>query len=180
MKIIKVLIIIFILFNSIYADTSKSPEVVFTGFKVYPKGSPKKKEFKQSEEIVLNFQEAYRINIEYDIMGIEQSEKVIFYYKMEGLDYDWIDSNNIRFATFTNLPPGEYVFRVRALFEDKDSVIHNALKIVVSPPWWKTWWISLFFGVLIWLIFPIIIIYLVVRILNLKREIKLKNKLLEK
>ncbi len=183
MKIIKVLIIIFLLINSIYADTNKSPKIVFTGFKIYSKGSPMKKEFKETEEIVLNFQEGYRVNIEYDIRGIEQPEKVSFYYMMEGLDTDWIDSNNVRFATFTNLLPGEYVFRIRALFEDKDSVIDNAIKIVVSPPWWKKWWAYLLYNVLILLIFLIpliLIIYLIVRVHHLKKEIKLKNRLLEK
>lgn len=63
-------------------------------------------------------------------------------YKLEGFDTDWIPTNPAsRRATYTNLDPGDYVFRVRAAYKDgpwNDKDI--AVKLTITPPFWKTWW----------------------------------------
>ena len=63
-------------------------------------------------------------------------------YRLEGFDSDWLRTGaDRRFATYTNLDPGRYVFRVRAA--NKDGIWNEegaALEIVVTPPWWRTWW----------------------------------------
>jgi len=63
-------------------------------------------------------------------------------YRLEGFDQGWVDTNaSRRFATYTNLDPGRYVFRVRA--SNKDglwSADAAALAITITPPYWKTWW----------------------------------------
>ncbi|WP_229425606.1 triple tyrosine motif-containing protein [Massilia sp. Se16.2.3] len=66
-------------------------------------------------------------------------------YRLEGFDEAWVDTDATkRFASYTNLDPGNYVFRVRA--SNKDGVWSEApaaLTITVTPPWWKTWWFRL-------------------------------------
>ena len=63
-------------------------------------------------------------------------------YKLEGFNKDWIetDSSN-RIATYTNLDPGEYVFRVKA---SNNTGIWNeegvSLPITITPPYWQTLW----------------------------------------
>jgi len=55
---------------------------------------------------------------------------------MEGFDEDWIYSGNRRFATYTNLNPGDYVFRMKG--SNKDGVWNEegtSLKITITPPW---------------------------------------------
>lgn len=63
-------------------------------------------------------------------------------YQLEGFDRGWVDTPaSRRFATYTNLDPGRYVFRVRA--SNKDGLWgHDAatLAITITPPFWKTWW----------------------------------------
>lgn len=63
-------------------------------------------------------------------------------YRLEGFDSDWLRTGaDRRFATYTNLDPGRYVFRVRAA--NKDGIWNEegaALEIVITPPWWRTWW----------------------------------------
>jgi serine phosphatase RsbU (regulator of sigma subunit)/ligand-binding sensor domain-containing protein len=69
-------------------------------------------------------------------------------YKMEGIHEDWIytDSMNRR-ATFTTLPPGEYVFRVKGSNNDnKWNDVGVALNIVIKPPFWQTLWFKLIAG----------------------------------
>ncbi|HNG92789.1 MAG TPA: two-component regulator propeller domain-containing protein [Acidobacteriota bacterium] len=99
--------------------------------------------------------------IEFSALNFKQPEDNRYAYKLEGLYNDWIttDAKNRR-ATFTNLEHGEYVFRVKAA--NNDGVWNEAgpmLKIVILPPWWKTWWARLIFyttGILIVLAVPVI------------------------
>jgi signal transduction histidine kinase/ligand-binding sensor domain-containing protein/DNA-binding response OmpR family regulator len=65
-------------------------------------------------------------------------------YRMEGLDRDWVDVGAQRMATYTNVPPGDYTFRVRGA--NRDGTWNEAgasLRVVVTPPFWATWWFRL-------------------------------------
>jgi signal transduction histidine kinase/AraC-like DNA-binding protein len=59
---------------------------------------------------------------------------------MEDVDPDWVYTNaSRRFATYTNLDPGEYIFKVRG--SNNDGIWNNtgtSLKVIIKPPWWQT------------------------------------------
>ena len=60
-------------------------------------------------------------------------------YRLENYDPDWRQAGTQRTATYTNLDPGEYVFRVRAA--NSDGVWNEegtSLRVVIRPPWWQT------------------------------------------
>jgi signal transduction histidine kinase len=61
---------------------------------------------------------------------------------MEGFEKDWNHTDaSRRYVTYTNLDPGDYTFRVKA--SNNDGVWNEkgtSLKIVILPPFWKTWW----------------------------------------
>src|SRR5690606_23165813 len=62
-------------------------------------------------------------------------------------DKEWIQAGNRRFATYINLPGGQYVFRVKA--SNSDGVWNEtgaAVPLLILPPIWQTWW---FIGLLI-------------------------------
>jgi signal transduction histidine kinase/ligand-binding sensor domain-containing protein/CheY-like chemotaxis protein len=65
-----------------------------------------------------------------------------FAYRLAGFDQDWVGADaGKRFATYTNLDPGTYVFQVRAA--NKDGVWSDAaasLEVTILPPYWKTLW----------------------------------------
>ena len=68
-------------------------------------------------------------------------EKNRYAYRMEGFDDGWIQAGTDRTATYTNLPPGRYTFRVRG--SNNDGVWNEegaALAVTVAPPWWRAWW----------------------------------------
>ena len=70
--------------------------------------------------------------------------KVQFRYKLEQFDRDWRDGGLSREATYTNLPPGHYTFRVRAA--NNDGVWNNAgaeLSFYLAPAWFQTLWFRL-------------------------------------
>ncbi len=86
-------------------------------------------------------------SIEFSALNFKQTEDNRYAYKLEGLTEDWIETDGKnRRATFTNLSHGEYIFRVKAA--NKDGVWNESgtsLKIVILPPWWKTWWAQILF-----------------------------------
>ncbi len=82
-------------------------------------------------------------NISFDFTAIHFSrpEKNQYAYMLEGFDKKgWIYDNR-RFATYTNLPPGKYVFKVKG--SNGDGVWNNeaaTINIKVLSPWWRTIW----------------------------------------
>ncbi len=68
--------------------------------------------------------------------------KLQYRYRLEGLETDWVtvDSEH-RFATYTHLPAGDYVFRVQGTnASGLWSADEATLALTVLPPWWETWW----------------------------------------
>jgi diguanylate cyclase (GGDEF)-like protein len=72
-------------------------------------------------------------------------------YRLAGFDRDWVYNNAAhRTATYTNLDPGNYVFEVRAAnHHGVWSDAATTMKVVILPPWWKTWWFRLLLGMLL-------------------------------
>ncbi|MBE9464287.1 two-component regulator propeller domain-containing protein [Dyadobacter subterraneus] len=93
--------------------------------------------------------------LEFAALNYTLARKNQYAYKLEGFDTDWNYVGTKRTATYTNLDPGTYVFRVRA--SNNDGVWNNkgtSLKIIIEPPFWLTWWfkaasILLFIGLAI-------------------------------
>ncbi len=86
-----------------------------------------------------------------------QSRSVEYSYKVEGIDNEWIPAGKNHSATLRNLSPGKYDFKVRARLRNQDWDDSNitSLKIIVTPPFWQTWYAKLLYvaalGIIIWL-----------------------------
>jgi two-component sensor histidine kinase/ligand-binding sensor domain-containing protein len=81
------------------------------------------------------------IEIEFAAMHFAAPAKNRYMYKMEGFDKNWNQAGIRRFATYTNLPGGDYVFKIRA--SNSDGAWSNrefALEFRIIPPFWRTWW----------------------------------------
>lgn len=94
-----------------------------------------------ASEIRLTYKEAI-FSIEFTGLSYDQSQKNQYAYKLDGVDNDWVYvGSDRRFASYTNLSPGEYTFEVKA--SNNDGIWNmnpTKLKIVILPPWWQTWW----------------------------------------
>lgn len=81
-------------------------------------------------------------SIEFASLGYIPNATNKYAYTLEGFNKSWLMTDGrTRKATYTNLDPGEYTFRVRAT--DEDGVWYDnvaVLKVVILPPWWKTAW----------------------------------------
>lgn len=78
------------------------------------------------------------LTIEYTSIDYQSAQKCRFRYMLEGFHNEWIYANNDRRAVFTNLPPGEYNFRVQASSVANTRNEERNLKILITPPFWET------------------------------------------
>jgi DNA-binding NtrC family response regulator/sugar lactone lactonase YvrE len=81
------------------------------------------------------------ISIQFAALAFSRPGKNIYAYRLEGYDSDWRSNGSQRVATYTNLDPGEYTFRVKAA--NSDGVWSSAeatLTINIAPPFWRLWW----------------------------------------
>lgn len=81
------------------------------------------------------------LEISYTALSFIKPEFVKFKYKLEGLNEDWIEAGDRRAAYYSYLPPGSYTFHVIAANSDGVWNTQGAkVKIIVSPPFYRTWW----------------------------------------
>ncbi|MGV8134367.1 MAG: two-component regulator propeller domain-containing protein [Mangrovibacterium sp.] len=79
------------------------------------------------------------IAFEFRALSYVQPDKNVYQYMLEGFDKNWIDNGNISFASYTNLPAGEYVFRVKGANNDQRWNGQEAtISLVILPPWWRS------------------------------------------
>lgn len=131
-------------------DNPFRPAVYIVDFKLFNKPVPigehevLKKHIMLTREMSLQyFQNSF--TFEFIALNYRQTEKNQYKYIMEGFDEEWIDAGTERKASYTNLSPGEYVFRVVASNNDGIWNMEGAaIRINVIPPFWRTtWFISL-------------------------------------
>ena len=120
-------------------------------------------------------------DLHFDFVALHFGEpsKNNYKYILEGFDIDWVDAGTQRNATYTNLSPGEYIFRVIAC--NRDGVWNEegaSLKIIIFPPFWATWWAYTFYVIFFGLVLYGIRKYEMNRI-KLKDKIKLDEAVLK-
>ncbi|KAA0251826.1 MAG: histidine kinase [Acidobacteria bacterium] len=97
-----------------------------------------------ADEVVLSHEDDV-VSIEFAALHFAAPEKNGYAYRLDRFDRDWIAARaDRRVATYTDLPPGSYLFRVKA--SNPDGVWGSGearLRIVVTPPVWGTWWFRL-------------------------------------
>ncbi len=85
------------------------------------------------------------ITIRYTGLHFTSPENNRYKYMLEGFIDEWQDVGNKREVSFTNLDPGIYTFKVKAMNSDGvESKEFASLKIIINPPFWMTWWFRTF------------------------------------
>ncbi len=129
----------------IFENTFK-PQIVFTGISIHNeminlgKESILKQSVNYTESITLSYDQN-EISISFAALSYHVSSENQYAYKLEGFDDDWIMVGKKQEATYTNLSPGKYTFRVKACNNDgawnEEGI---AMEIVITPPFWQTVW----------------------------------------
>jgi len=124
------------------------PPVVITDFEVFNKpisiGERGLRNNRSADEpLVLSYRQSM-FSFSFAALNYFSSKRTQYAYKLEGFDKDWNYVGKKRTATYTNLDPGKYVFRVKG--SNNDGVWNEkgvALSIVITPPFWGTIWFRL-------------------------------------
>ena len=97
------------------------------------KGSP--------NELILSYDQNF-VSFEFAALDFSAPNRNKYSYILDGFQKYWINTEGSkRTATYTNLPPGEYTFKVKGT--NSDGVWNDnpkTVSIIVNPPFWRTWW----------------------------------------
>ncbi len=129
-------------------DNPYAPAIEITGLKILDQyvqageeGSPLTRPISELDKLTLTYNQSQLFSLEFTALNFTSSDKNQYAYKLEGFLDEWSHIGPRRTATFTNLNPGTYTFRVKAA--NNDGVWNNtgaALKLTILPPYWKTPW----------------------------------------
>ncbi|MGH7450202.1 MAG: two-component regulator propeller domain-containing protein [bacterium] len=138
-------------------EDSFVPPILVTALKIFDKPVSLATGLQKAQTIKLRHTDNF-ITFEFAALSYSHPERNQFAYKLEGVDRDWIYCGSRNTASYTGLPHGNYVFRVKGA---NHSGVWNesgaALAIVIAPPFWRTWW---FYGLVsAALVFAVLVSY---------------------
>jgi ligand-binding sensor domain-containing protein/signal transduction histidine kinase len=125
-------------------SNSRSPQVILSGFRIADKlvkpsnNSPIAGPLFTTSEIRLPYNQNV-FSIDFIAIDYTNPQDNRYLFMLENYDNNWRQAGSDRRASFYNVPPGKYIFKVKAansdgLWAEKD------LAIIITPPWWRTWW----------------------------------------
>lgn len=98
-----------------------------------------------------------------------------FQYRMDGLDQGWVDVRpQRRVASYSKLAPDEYAFNLRGALDQNETMHEVAIRVIVLPPWWMTWWARGLIVLLVVMAISLVHGYRLSRIRASNRELELK------
>jgi signal transduction histidine kinase len=128
---------------------TKPPQIVINEFRLADKPitagkqSPLRQPLSQTKGIHLKHDQNV---FSFSFAGIHYSspEKNAHLFMLEGLDNTWRKAGDDKTAYYYDVPPGNYLFRVKAA--NSDGVwAEKAIAVIIALPWWRTWWAYLLY-----------------------------------
>jgi len=125
-------------------DRNTAPVVNFTSFKIADVelnpgiNGGLKKPLWQTKEIELTHNQN-TFSIDFDAVDYKNPGEIKYLFILENYDNNWHYTGAEHKAYLFNVPPGKYIFKVKAV-NSGSSWSEKALTIIISPPWWRTWW----------------------------------------
>ena len=150
-------------FNVFNPDSTRQlsfePPLLLTAFRIFNKEvqvaadendpSPLKQDIAKVKSITIPYSSSV-IDFSFASLNYTSNQKKRYAYKLEGFDEGWIDAGTKNTATYTNLDPGKYVFTVKGLNNQGQwSSKMLSVTLIVTPPFWITWWFKLLVVVVI-------------------------------
>ncbi len=128
-------------------DNQRLPPIVITDFSIFNKPvpigehqSPLHKAILETDALALNHKQSV-FTLTFAALDFRAPEKNQYAYKLIGFDTHWNFVGNKRTASYTNLDPGEYTFKVKASNnEGLWNETGRSLSITILPPPWRSWW----------------------------------------
>ena len=156
-----------------YPD-NQQPTIEIAGFRLFDKLVRIDSLLYENKPVRLSYKENF-FTIEFTALIFSGHQQTNYYYRLNGIDKDWVNGGTKRFASYTDLQPGEYIFNVKAENGNSSGRI-TSFKIIIAPPFWKTWWF-----ISLCILFAVVVVYRLIRrrIKNIRREAVMKQKIAE-
>ncbi|HMR46228.1 MAG TPA: two-component regulator propeller domain-containing protein [Bacteroidia bacterium] len=129
----------FISFNSgLFSSQQEKPEIQFT--KLWVMDNPA--DTLLFKNIKLKYdQNFFKVYVSSNIFT--SNEQITYYYQLSGIDLGWRSNEQNPLITYTNLPPGSYILKVKAVTNDNIESTIKSLAFVITPPFTQTIWFYL-------------------------------------
>ena len=140
--------------------------------------SPLKQSLAYSDKIILKYFQNSLL-IDFSTFDYSDSGRTKYMYRLENYDKEWSAASSLNFASYKYLDPGTYVLHVKScngagVWSDNETV----LKIVITPPFWKTGWA--FFGYFLLIAIALYFAFRIIRNFNrLRNRINVEKQLTE-
>ncbi len=123
-----------------FRKENQGPPVAITGFRIFNREVKLDRPVWEMNRITLTHRDTF-FSFEFAALDYTAPHHNQYTYRMEGFDRDWIYSGARRYASYTNLHPGKYIFRVKAangngVWNERGA----AIEVIILPPFWATWW----------------------------------------
>ncbi len=152
-------------------NTSVEPRKAYFGRVVLPTN------ISRAKQVTLPYQ-GRNIGFEFAAINFKEKELLHYEYQLEGFEDEWNNVGpNRRFANYTNLSPGNYIFRVRSVGSNGEQVSETtSLRINILAPFWNTWWFRI---TMVLLALGLIMAYTRYRTYTLKRQKKALERMVD-
>ena len=151
----------------IFSDLNISYQPVYPG----EEDSPLEKSINDTDVLELKYNQntfSFRVStINYDSPG-----NALYAWKLDGFFEKWTEPGTANLIRYTNLPPGKYTLYVRAISREEHDIVfeERTMRIVVTHPFWSSWWAITCYVLLVILGFIFIL-----RVMNLRKQKKISD-----
>jgi signal transduction histidine kinase len=83
----------------------------------------------------------------FSTINFRSSEDKIMSYTLENYDVDWRQTGMGEKVNYFKVPPGNYIFRIKALNSATGTSLEKSIDVIISPPWWETWWAYILYAI---------------------------------
>ncbi len=158
--------------NFILKNTDAKVEI--TGFKIFDNDLAIDSLLDKSEPVKLTYQQNF-LTIEFALLNFSNPQQTNYYYRLDAVDKDWVNAGTKNIASYTNLNPGQYTFRVKAEDGNETTAV-TSFKIFITPPFWKT----MLFRITVLAATSLLVFWLLKkRIKTIRNQAELKQKIAE-
>lgn len=139
---------------------SVAPKIAFTSFKIFDSEADLPVSVNYTDLIELSYWDNF-FSFEFAALDFTNPHSNKCRYILEGIDKNWVEAGYGNIASYTNIQPGEYIFRVTG--SNNDGIWNNkgkAIKVIIYPPWWQTAWFR----------FSVLTIFILVIVVSIRKK----------
>ena len=150
-------------------DNPYVPPIVITKLLISDRPATLDTVISEKKEITLSHEED-SFAFEFASLNYTNPAKNQYAYRLAGYDKDWVKSGTRRYASYTHLDPGTYIFTVKGTNNDgKWNEVGTSISVIIRPPYWQTWWFRSLLAVMIIVALVLLHNYRVARLLEMER-----------